>query len=43
MRNVRNTGRVQGSLVNVVGKHCGKVSNGLETRVTVAVLFGAPS
>jgi hypothetical protein len=38
-----NTGRVQGSLVNVVGKHCGKVSNGLETRVTVAVLFGAPS
>lgn len=26
MGNIRNTGRVEGSLVNVVGKHCDKVS-----------------
>jgi hypothetical protein len=31
VENVRNTGRVEGGLVNVVGKHCDRVSIGFWT------------
>jgi hypothetical protein len=42
MGNIRNTGRVKRGLVNVVGKHCDRVSIVFRSRVMIDIGRGDP-